>query len=621
MVALVAVLALTSGCAAFSDDAPAPDDTATALVRGLQGLTLEGVPLVDEASRAALDELAAPLAPFPHRVELAETERDRSSAEVTLAWTWDLAGKSWSYETTVDLVLDEVDGWRVDWQPSGLEPSLARGEALEVERVAGERGEILGRDGKAIVTERPVLRYGLDKAMVDDERQHLRSARRIAHALDIDVDAFVDKVRAYGDRAFVEGIALRVEDARDAVDPSFGDIPGARMVPDTMMLAPTREFAAEILGRVGPVTAELLEKSGGTLHAGDEVGLSGLQADYEATLAGRDGVRVTAIGPSGEERDLFRVRHRDGADLRLTLDRDLQLRAEEVLSSHVSEDGPRSALVALRPSTGEVLAAANGPGNGGLNVATTGRYAPGSTFKVVTALALLRAGVDPDDTLPCPATTYVDGRRFKNYDNYPASMTGDIDFTTAIAHSCNTALIDARGELDGTRLAEAAAALGLGVDHDLGAPAYFGQVPEPRTETEHAASLIGQGRVLASPLAMAAVAASVQAGEVVVPHVLADDPVDRPAPDVPLTPEEAAALRQMMRAVVTHGSGAFLADLAGEVGAKTGTAEYGAADGGGELATHAWMIATRGDLAVAVFVETGASGSHTAGPILEDFLR
>ena len=76
-----------------------------------------------------------------------------------------------------------------------------------------------------------------------------------------------------------------------------------------------------------------------------------------------------------------------------------------------------------------------------------------------------------------------------------------------------------------------------------------------------------------------------------------------------------------MRAVVTTGSGRFLQDVPGEVGAKTGTAEYGEPDASGALPTHTWMIATRGDLAVAVFVETGVSGSTTAGPLLEAFLR
>jgi cell division protein FtsI/penicillin-binding protein 2 len=115
------------------------------------------------------------------------------------------------------------------------------------------------------------------------------------------------------------------------------------------------------------------------------------------------------------------------------------------------------------------------------------------------------------------------------------------------------------------------------------------------------------------------VAASVVKGEAVVPRLLPDaDPVEA-SPAVPLSGGEAPALRGLMRAVVTEGSGAFLADVPGPpIGAKTGTAEFGSGD---PLPTHTWMIATQGDLAVAVFVEVGESGSQTAGPILEQFLR
>jgi cell division protein FtsI/penicillin-binding protein 2 len=180
-------------------------------------------------------------------------------------------------------------------------------------------------------------------------------------------------------------------------------------------------------------------------------------------------------------------------------------------------------------------------------------------------------------------------------------------------------MISQREELTGEDLAGAAAALGLGVDHDLGFPAFFGQVPEPASATGQAASLIGQGTVLASPMAMAAVAASVAEGKTVVPRLLPDIAAPEVQPAAPLTPEEAVALRDMMRAVVTEGTARFLEDVPGDpVGAKTGTAEFGTDT---PPDTHAWMIATQGDLAVAVFVEEGQSGSQTAGPILEEFLR
>ena len=203
----------------------------------------------------------------------------------------------------------------------------------------------------------------------------------------------------------------------------------------------------------------------------------------------------------------------------------MQVAAEQALA----DVGPASALVAIKPSTGEILAAANGPGTGGLNIATFGQYAPGSTFKSVSSLALLRAGVSPGTVVPCTASIVVDGKRFENYDDYPASGIGNIPLRTAVANSCNTAFISQRGKLGQDSLVDAAASLGMGVDHDLGFPAYFGNVVPPSGETEKAADLIGQGKILASPMVMATVIASIQAGRLVVPSLVTS--VTSPAPE------------------------------------------------------------------------------------------
>src|SRR5213078_4321983 len=143
-------------------------------------------------------------------------------------------------------------------------------------------------------------------------------------------------------------------------------------------------------------------------------------------------------------------------------------------------------------------------------------------------------------------------------------------------------------------------------------PSFFGEVGPAGSETQAAASMIGQGTVLASPMAMATVVASVLQGKTVTPRLLPGVKTDSKAPQKPLTATEARQLRTMMRAVVTRGSGIRLADLPGTVIAKTGTAEFGDKP---PLPTHAWMVAGRGDLAVAVFVDRGQSGSQTAGPI------
>ncbi len=320
------------------------------------------------------------------------------------------------------------------------------------------------------------------------------------------------------------------------------------------------------------------------------------------------------MASDGRSRRLFRSDPQDGTDLETTLDQRLQSLAESLLA----DVGPASAVVAVRPSDGAVLVAANGPGAGGLNIATYGQYAPGSTFKVVSSLALLRAGLSPASPVACPTSLVVDGKRFENYDDYPTEALGTIPLSQAVASSCNTAFIGERDRPGRAGLAEAAASLGLGVDQDLGFPAYLGQVVPPDSETEQAADMIGQGTVLASPMAMATVIASAQQGDTVVPRLLPAVDVETPDAD-PIDPGEAEKLRSMLRGVVTAGSGAQLADLPGPPAiAKTGTAEF---DGERGLETHAWMVAAQADLAVAVFVEVGDSGSGTAGPILEAFLR
>jgi len=485
-----------------------------------------------------------------------------------------------------------------------------------VKRTLPDRADILGAGDEPIVTERRIYRFGLDKARIP-AADVPATARRIAQKVRVDPARFVKAAQSAGPKAFVEAIVLRPRDSH-VVGDGFGAIPGALILPDRLPLAPTRDFGAGLLGTVGPATAEVVQKSDGRVQGGDEVGLSGLQARYDEQLAGTPDVEVRAVGDGTAARTLATWPGTAGQPLRLTLDPGLQEKAERILSAVGGERSPDSAIVAVRPSTGDILVAANGPGNGGQNVATYGRAAPGSTFKIVSSLALLRAGLKPDDVVDCPATVDVNGKRFKNYDDYPSARLGRVTYRTAIANSCNTAVIGQRDRLKDGDLADAAAALGVGVDHDLGFPAYFGQVPPPAGETEKAADLIGQGKVLASPLAMATVAASVAAGHAVVPH-LVDGVAPTASPDRPLTAAEAQQLRGLMRAVVTEGSGRFLAGL-GDVGAKTGTAEYGDPRPDGTLPTHVWMIATRGDLAVAVYVEAGESGSTTAGPLLRSFL-
>ncbi len=622
--AMTAGLAV-AGLAACGADRPGPDEAASLLAGGLSSLDLAAVPFT-EAGVDAHQQLAAVVEGMGQRrptvrVQSTREVEDTDTATAVLELTWDLddTDQDWTYTTTAPLTYqeDEEEGWRVEWSPALVEPSLVAGERLVVQQLPAERGEILGAGGDVLVTDRPVVRVGIDKTKVAPE-EAAESARRLAEQLQgVDAAGFVERVGAAGPRAFVEAIVLR-NDAASPIDRErIAAIPGGALIDDELPLAPTREFARPILGSVGEATAELIAESDGRLQAGDRAGLSGLQQTYDEQLSGHPGHLVRAVpaeGTTGEARELFRRDATPGVALTTTLDPELQLLAEDLLALIDSA----SALVAVRPSTGEVLAAASGPGGQGYSTATVGRYAPGSTFKVVTSLALLRAGMTQESVLSCTPTVTVDGRSFKNYDDYPGDVLGDVTLRTAIANSCNTALISESGQAPQAALSEAAAALGLGLEHDLGVPFFAGSVPAEAGETEHAASMIGQGRIEASPLAMAVVAASIAHGETVTPRLLQDSSANVVQADQPVTAAEAAQLEDMMRAVVTDGTAVFLNDVPGdEVAAKTGTAEYGTEQ---PPRTHAWMIGIQGDLAVAVFVEDGASGATTAGSILDAFL-
>ncbi len=543
---------------------------------------------------------------------------DVATAELSVVWDVDESDSDWAYDTDMGLVR-AGDAWRVQWDGAALVPELAGDESLAVRSTAAPRADIETTSGEVLVTDRDVVRVGIDKAAVEPE-QALESAGELAAVLGIDPATYRAKVEGYGEEAFVEALVARDDGSFEPlVSGELDGIPGVLQVPDTMPLAPTREFARPLLGTVGPVTAEMVEESEGEYEANDVVGLSGLQQTYDDRLAGGEGVQVLAVSTaedgSTSTRELFAVEPEAADPLVVTLDVELQREAEELLADVESP----SAIVALRPSTGYVLATASGPGGQGYSTATVGQYAPGSTFKIVSSLALLRQGVSAQDELECAQDITVDGARFTNNPFYPTDALGTVPLRTAFAQSCNTAFISQAGAVTQAELQQAAASLGWVDDPGLGFEAFLGRVPDEGGASDHAATMIGQGRVLASPLGLATVAASVTEGRTVVPRLLPDRDAPDASPQVTLEPGEAEQLRGLMAGVTAQGSGDFLQDVPGEpVLSKSGTAEVGSEDG---IRLDAWMVGAQGDLAVAVLVQGGGYGSEAAGPILGEFLR
>ncbi len=604
--------ALLSAC---TSGPPDPRDAAEKLAEGLAKQDVKGIPAVKggRVSQAGLERIVAGMGSARAKVTVGDIEQDDTSATATLKTTWAFKGEDWSYTTPARLTYVD-DAWQVQWSPAIVAPDLKASERLRLFTAPADRGDILGADSEGLVIERRVERIGIDKSRIK-AAQADGSARALAKLVDIDGGRYAKAVKAAGPQAFVVALVVRADSDDTLSGAEIASIPGAAQLGTELPLAPTKGFGQPLLGAVGEATAEVVAKSKGSVTAGDLVGLSGLQQRYDSQLRGSPGITVEAFVGS-ESRDLFSSVPRAGKSLRTSIDLDLQGSADKILAGVK----PASAIVAIRPSSGKIVALASGPGGKGADTASSGHYAPGSTFKLVTALTFLRSGLKPASIVPCTPTVTVEGRVFKNYSDYPGRAIGKIPLSSAIANSCNTAMIATRSKAPQDELAGAAAALGLGPDLDLGFPAYLGSVPDEAKGTEHAASMIGQGKIEASPLSMAVVAASIAHGSRVTPTLLDESPT-KPAGKAadPLTSAEAKQLQQMFRGVVTGGSGLFLSDVPGDpVSAKTGTAEYG---NDTPPRTHAWMIAAQGDLAVAVFVADGDSGSKTAGPLLERFLR
>jgi len=244
--------------------------------------------------------------------------------------------------------------------------------------------------------------------------------------------------------------------------------------------------------------------------------------------------------------------------------------------------------------------------------ALSGQYPPGSTFKIVTTDALLTAGVKPTDTLACDPDVSVDGRTFQNFE---AESFGPITLTEAFAKSCNTAFINASKQLTKVQLRGAADAFGFDSSYDIGVDSAGATIGDPTAPVDQAATVIGQGDVLASPMHMASVAAAVMSGSWNQPLLL---PQQKPATaaEVKLDPAVQAALTDAMKQVVAGGTGTAAQVRNQIIAGKTGTAEFGSGD---PPQTHAWFVGFRGDLAVAVLVEGGGVGGQVAAPVAARF--
>lgn len=564
------------------------------------------------AVAASFSATTAGLGAVHPAVSVGSTTRHGTTASAVLSVSWPVTtGATWSYTIPVEAT-GTAGTWAIVTTPttSMWVPGIGPDATLVESRTWGTRGEVLDHNGS------PILANG---TVYDVEIDPVRASDATVSALESLVGAtagsFVTKLdaaKSAGSKAPIPVIAYREADfqARKAqLDALVGVIYPKRTQP----LAPTSTFARPLLGSYGAVTADLVAKSNGRYVAGDYAGLSGLQAQYDDVLAGTPGIMVaTNFAPTTP---LFEKPPVNGTSVTLTLDVATQTAAESALTG--SRTVP-SALVALDVKTGDLLAVANSPSYG-VDRALTGTYPPGSTLKVATTYSLLSKGLSPSTAVTCPPSVTVGGLKVSNY---AGETFGSVPFSFDFAQSCNTAFVQLSEHMGNADVHDAAVALGVGAgwEKHLGIPdVAAGSVPVATSTSERAATAFGQAKTLASPAALAVMVASVARGSYVEPALVASPAVagaDRTAH--PLDSAAVAQLRDLMRLVVTEGTGQVLKSTPGApVYGKTGTAEYGADT---PPKTHAWFAGWQGDVAFCVLVEDGASGGSVAAPIAKAFL-
>ncbi|MEV5708848.1 penicillin-binding transpeptidase domain-containing protein [Actinoallomurus sp. NPDC052274] len=370
----------------------------------------------------------------------------------------------------------------------------------------------------------------------------------------------------------------------------------------------------QLVGGTAPLTDKQAKKLGTPYAKGDVVGQSGIQQRFDKRLAGAPTTTISTADASGHTvKSVGGFTGKPGQNVKTSID----LHVQRAISNALQGQGKPTSMVAIRPATGQILAVGNIPG--GWDRALQGTYPPGSTFKVVTAYALLQAGLTPSSSVQCPKTANVGGQVIHNSEGEggAAGMT----FKDALAESCNTAFaLQTQKLLSAAKLSSAASALGFNQKIDPGVTATAGSFPTPTSDAEKAVAGFGQGRDLANALSIAGVAAGVADGTWRPPVVVTEPHVPQKAKATPLNSTARSQLEEMMRAVVTSGT-AKPAGLPSGTAGKTGTAEYGSAQKGKEPPTHAWFMGFRGDVAFAVVVEGGGFGAKAAAPIAARFLK
>lgn len=363
------------------------------------------------------------------------------------------------------------------------------------------------------------------------------------------------------------------------------------------------------------------------------VGVSGLERAFNHRLAGKPGGKLLAVASGGKSRVLAEGKPVAGAPVKTTIDPYLQETAVAALA------GRAGGVAVLDAKNGDVRALAG--------QAFSAPQPPGSTFKIITTVAALEKNlVSLDDEFEITDGINVGGRFIENANGEYCGGT----FRQAFAESCNADFLPLGPQIGNEKLVETAEKFGFNSPPTLYSAAIAKEIePEESTipteigeEVDLAVSAIGQGEVLATPLQMASVAQTIANGGVRMPTSVVQNKKLKPTmkPVRVMTKKTADELTELMTGVVTEGTGTAGAIAAGQVAAKTGTAELGQVveneegeevipEGEEEVAPEhkkdAWFSAfatvEKPKLAIGVLlIEAEAAGGEVAAPVASEVL-
>ena len=530
------------------------------------------------------------------------------------------------------------------------------------------RGLIYDRHGVLLANNVPSFSLYVT---LEDVKDREALIQQLTDLLGLDPALVRKKMTAKGSKLLPRKIKDRMT-LRDAtlVESNRLDMPGVMIQVESQRNYPGGVTAAHLLGYVGEISADQLEKPESIdLHQGSIVGQYGVEKSYDRHMRGMAGQKNVEVDALGHEKKVVVVeRPQAGNDLYLTIDVRLQKVAEELLGQEYG------AIVALDPSSGDILAMASRPGfdpnvlsreltakqwveivqDEGRplnNRASQGQYPPGSTFKIPMAVAALETKtMSPSSTVFCNGG-YQFGKRL--YHDWKASGHGYVDLHNALVHSCDVYFYTIGQRMGIDVMAEFGRDFGLGKATGVELPSErAGIMPstawkqkaknEQWLPGETISAAIGQGYVTVTPLQMASLVGTVANNGVSYRPRLVQAVMDRTSgnlqelPAVPrgkinAKPETFRVIKDALADVVTKGTATRAKSSMVTIGGKTGTAQVAALRTGPEenipkkFRDHAWFVAfapvESPKIAVAVLAEHMGHGGAAAAPLAKEVIE